>query len=248
VASPELSNGFTPISNELLEAIIRASLSARELRIVLAVARLTYGWRRKATTISAYRLAAMTGIGRTKVAQALRTLKGRNILSNGSAGLGLQKNYEAWSIGSKLNRVRTGPGPDRPGSEPDRKIGSEPDPVIGSEPDPHQIKKTRKQEIATAMPSLHRSVIEEYVRLFTEKFGTPPVIVGGRDGRLVKDLLRARTLALGDVAKAVDEIRALMAGFFRVGTRWVRENGAYTLPMFKAAYNELLVMCQRGEL
>ena len=34
--------------------------------------------------------------------------------------------------------------------------------------------------------------MQHYNRLFEGKFGTPPLVVGGRDGKLVQDLLRAR--------------------------------------------------------
>jgi phage replication O-like protein O len=111
MASPELSNGFTPIANELLEAILRTPLSSREQKCLLAVARETYGWSRKAKTVTAYRVATLTGMQRTQAARALSGLKQRNILLNGAGGIGLQKNYEAWipPVRSKSDRVRIRP-------------------------------------------------------------------------------------------------------------------------------------------
>ena len=82
-------------------------------------------------------------------------------------------------------------------------------------------------------------VIAEYVRLFTEKVGSPPDIVGGRDGKILSDLLATRPL---------DDVLVLLRGFFHVGTRWNREVGRYDLAAFKAAFNDLLVMQSRGEL
>ncbi len=87
--------------------------------------------------------------------------------------------------------------------------------------------------------SPHHVVMTEYVRLFEAKFGVSPMIAGGRDGKIIKDLVKARPL---------DEILDVLRGFFSVGTRFVRETGSYTLTMFKAAYNDLLVMRSRGEL
>jgi hypothetical protein len=55
----------------------------------------------------------------------------------------------------------------------------------------------------------------------------------------VRDLLKAHP---------VDQVLELLGGFFRVGTRFSRERGAYSLPAFKGQYNDLLVMKSRGEL
>ena len=112
------------------------------------------------------------------------------------------------------------------------------DRVIGSKSDPH---KERKQErkITEANASAHQTVLREFDRLFTERFSARPDIVGGRDGTIVRDLLKAHP---------VDQVLELLGGFFRVGTRFSRERGAYSLPTFKSQYNDLLVMKSRGEL
>ena len=120
MASPQLENGFTRVANELLEAILRTQLSSREQKCLLAVARETYGWSCKAKTVTAYRVATLTGIQRTKASVALGTLKQRNILVNGSGGLGLQKDYETWlPPRSKTDRVQNRPGPKQTGAESD---------------------------------------------------------------------------------------------------------------------------------
>lgn len=240
MASPQVENGHTRIANELLEAIACAPLTAREFRVLLAVARETYGWARKAASMRTSRVATLTRMQPTKVARAIRSLRARNLLTNGADGLGLQKDYETWRLagGSKLdlgpnrtlNRVQVGPSG-------------------GSKLDPTERKrKARKKERAPSAPSAHQTLIREYDRLFTAKFDTRPLISGGRDGKIVQGVLRDRTRALGDPARALAEILGLLDGFFRVGTRWVREQGRYDLPAFKASYNELLVMKQRGEL
>src|SRR5262245_60763166 len=126
MASPELSNGYTPIANELLEAILRTRLSSREQKCLFAVARETYGWSCKAKTVTAYRVGTLTRMQRTQAAWTLRTLKQRNILTNGSEGLGLQKNYETWlpPTRSKTDRVRIESGSNRTGPESDPKTES----------------------------------------------------------------------------------------------------------------------------
>ena len=237
MANPQVEDGFTRLANELLEALIQADLSARELRVLLAVARETYGWSRKATTVTGYKVAKMTGMQRTQAARALRALKQRNVLSNGNEGIGLQKDYQAWlpRMGSKSDPVRI-----RPGSNSDLRIGYKSDPILGSKSDP-PIKKERNKERSTeALASApHRLLMQEYHRLFTQKFGSPPDIVGGRDGKIIHDLLATRP---------VEEVLVLLRGFFQVGTRLSREAGRWDLPAFKMCFNDLLVMKSRGEL
>jgi phage replication O-like protein O len=237
VASPQLENGHTRIANELLEALVRTRLSPREWRVLLALARETYGWSRKAAAVSTYRIAALTGLQHTQAGRALRALKARNIVTNGSGGLGIQKDYAAWRrvTPSKLDGVQIGPRSESEGMTPSNLDGKTP-----SKPDPHKNKKARKQETAPSAPSSHQAILVEYDRLFSEKFGARPVIVGGRDGKIVANLLRG--------GREVAEVLECLQGFFRVGTLWVRKNGAYTLRAFSSAYEELLVMRQRGDL
>lgn len=47
MASPQCENGHTRIAHEITEAIVRSSLSGAQLRAVLWVLRLTYGFQRK---------------------------------------------------------------------------------------------------------------------------------------------------------------------------------------------------------
>lgn len=86
--------------------------------------------------------------------------------------------------------------------------------------------------------SAHREILENYHQLFKAKFGTAPLFVGGRDGKIVSSLLQAR--------KDSKEINLLLDLFFRIGTKYARETGRYDLPSFKASYNELLVLSTQG--
>lgn len=47
MANPQIENGYTRIANELLEALLLANLSKRQLLVALAVIRQTYGFNRK---------------------------------------------------------------------------------------------------------------------------------------------------------------------------------------------------------
>ncbi len=47
MANPQTDNGFTSIANELYEAILKAPLTARQLKVVLLIIRYTYGFKRR---------------------------------------------------------------------------------------------------------------------------------------------------------------------------------------------------------
>jgi hypothetical protein len=85
--------------------------------------------------------------------------------------------------------------------------------------------------------SAHKEVLDHYHRMFEGKFGAAPLIIGGRDGKIVHDILRAR--------KDPEEVKGLIGLFFQVGTKYSRDNGKYDLPAFKASFNELLVLSSR---
>ncbi|WP_237753071.1 replication protein, partial [Pseudomonas aeruginosa] len=65
------SRGFTRMDNELYEALIGADLSGRELRVALAVHRLTAGFNQDESRITASVIADMSGIRREHVSRML---------------------------------------------------------------------------------------------------------------------------------------------------------------------------------
>ena len=66
--------GFTRMDNDLYEALIGADLSGRELRVALAVHRLTAGYNQKAARIAASYIAQMAGLERANVSRIINDL------------------------------------------------------------------------------------------------------------------------------------------------------------------------------
>lgn len=56
MANPQLENGYTRISNEIIQAVVRSSMSGTQIRFILWLIRLTYGFHRKeiATNVNAF--------------------------------------------------------------------------------------------------------------------------------------------------------------------------------------------------
>ena len=102
MSSPQLENGYTPIANELLEALFKSELSRCEYQIVLAIIRKTYGYHKKMAELSNSQLALMTGIDRRNVGRTIRALSEKNILLRGTNTnthtIGLNKQYKEWFL------------------------------------------------------------------------------------------------------------------------------------------------------
>jgi len=103
VASPQLENGYTPIANELLEAVYSADLNATQLKIVLFIMRYTYGFSRKQHTLSVSFIANGTGISRRYITSELQKLIDANIVKIIETQVGtrartlqINKHYKEW--------------------------------------------------------------------------------------------------------------------------------------------------------
>jgi phage replication O-like protein O len=98
MASPQVENGHTRICNELFERIMLHPFSARELKVIMAIIRKTYGYHKKSDRISLSQISKMTGIrGRNHVAEVLAGLVNKNIVirerTSSTSRLTLQKDY-----------------------------------------------------------------------------------------------------------------------------------------------------------
>lgn len=104
MANPQTENGFTKISNELFDQIIKADLSLRELKIIFTVIRFTYGFNRKEAELSTRFISNATGIKFQNIANSIKHLQNKNILvlhrGNHKQGrkIILNKNYELWNL------------------------------------------------------------------------------------------------------------------------------------------------------
>jgi phage replication O-like protein O len=103
MASPQKENGYTSISNELLEQIYRRRFSASQLKILLLVIRFTYGFNRKTATLSNTFIATGTGMHEITVSREVGTLLRDNVLKlhkkpsfHNARVIGINKDYEGW--------------------------------------------------------------------------------------------------------------------------------------------------------
>lgn len=95
--------GFTRMDNDLYEALIGAELSGRELRVALAIHRLTAGYNVSEARIAASVIATMSGIHREDVSRAICELIRQNVIqrSGGSRSPMSFVAIDQWKIDTK---------------------------------------------------------------------------------------------------------------------------------------------------
>lgn len=104
----DVDDGYTRLANTLLEALASVELSGRQFRVLLAVIRLTYGYRKKADWLSAGQIAeAMNYTGSiTNVRTDVRSLKGRKLLRTDGRSIGINPVISDWQQ-SKPEQIKT---------------------------------------------------------------------------------------------------------------------------------------------
>ncbi len=95
MASPQ-PDKFVRLSTELFEAILRAGFTGVQLHIVLWVVRNTYGWNRKLTTFSWYRIAKDLSLDRGGVVREGNRLLKEQVMVLINQQIGIQKDYDRW--------------------------------------------------------------------------------------------------------------------------------------------------------
>lgn len=102
MANPQLENGYTPIANELLDALCKYGLTKNEMLIMLCIMRYSYGFNRKDCSISLREIAAYTDIAFQNVRKSVQTLIVKNLLfvekSDGRnpQRYSINKDHEKW--------------------------------------------------------------------------------------------------------------------------------------------------------
>lgn len=100
MANPQKENGYTPIANDIMDALLKLNLSGQEWQILLAIIRKTYGWGKKQEYIPYSQFAKSTGIKRRLVYRPLKKLIFKNIVLQMDDGFickyMFNKNFESW--------------------------------------------------------------------------------------------------------------------------------------------------------
>lgn len=97
----DTDDGYTRIANELLESLSCCNLTVRQLRVMLAIIRKTYGFGKKVDRISDSQLADVSGLSRQNVNKAKKELISMNYLILEGNKIGVNKEVSAWNNQSR---------------------------------------------------------------------------------------------------------------------------------------------------
>ena len=113
--NPQKENGYTPIANELLEQIISFDFSKRQLLVLFAIIRMTYGYSKKADALSRVQISKLTNLDRSHVSRALTELIEMNVIIKHETGrtshgvlvneVSINKFYNTWITDAKTAPV-----------------------------------------------------------------------------------------------------------------------------------------------
>jgi phage replication O-like protein O len=119
---PQLENGYLRIANELLEQFIVYGFSSRQWAVLMAVARMTYGYNKKSDALSGWQISKITGIDRSHISKTLNELIKLNVINKHEEGrishgvfvneISINKNYETWlTVAKKVTVAESAPLP-----------------------------------------------------------------------------------------------------------------------------------------
>ena len=110
---PDIGDGFTRFANELLEALVSQDLSKNELKVVLLVGRMTYGWGRRWYSTTYADVARKTGTMKQAIGRACLSLEAKGVihlerLSVGNRGvrMRIQTRWKQWRVNKKMTTAQ----------------------------------------------------------------------------------------------------------------------------------------------
>lgn len=120
MASPQKENGYTPIANEIVEALARTRINGEAMQVLWVIIRKTYGFNKKEDAIALSQFVEITGLRRQTVYKAIHKLIALGVVTKKGSAIANKycfvKNYALWQPepkkvrGTKLGSVGTKKG------------------------------------------------------------------------------------------------------------------------------------------
>ena len=149
MASPQKENGFTPIANEILEALAKIRIRGQAYRVLMVILRKTYGFQKIKDRISLSQIVSMANMRKQHADRELKYLRDLNIVTKFGYGIyGFNKDYDTWNEyprkGTKYPIMGTGV----------TNNGYEKSPLLGTTKE----KRNYTKEITGASPDLEKTI------------------------------------------------------------------------------------------
>lgn len=103
----DTEDGFMRVANELTDSLLMADLTARQLKVMLAIMRKTYGFNKPMDRLTNTQIAAITGIHHTHICAAKRQLIERKFLIADGLRIGVNKVVSEWISQDSLTLAKT---------------------------------------------------------------------------------------------------------------------------------------------
>lgn len=94
---------YTKLPNQFLEVLLQIKLQNYEIRVLLAIARKTFGFNKTRDFIKQRQLVTLTGISEPHISRTLKSLIKKNMLIRNSKFLEIQKDFKLWDIPEKTD-------------------------------------------------------------------------------------------------------------------------------------------------
>ena len=78
--TPQTKDGFTGITNELMDALVRTRIPGEARQVLDAIIRKTYGWGKTSDDISLSQFMIMTGLSKSTICKAVKKLLAMNMI------------------------------------------------------------------------------------------------------------------------------------------------------------------------
>lgn len=122
MASPQKENGYTPVANELMEALARIRINGEAWQVLSVILRLTYGWNKKEDAIALSQFVGATGLQRTSVRRAVRKLCALGLVDEKATGFikkyRVVKDFDKWKpLTKKIHVTKKVRGGDQKGTK-----------------------------------------------------------------------------------------------------------------------------------
>ena len=172
--NPQLEDGHTRIANELLEALIGYPFGGGELKVVLAVIRLTYGWNRKRCLLRQTTLARLTRLDRRQIQRVLTALRQQGVLFRDRTTrpftYQLNKAYQGWRdwpTDDLPDNVVRCMGAANQGSILGCELSAEPDTIAAAAPDTYvrPVKEIKKKKKESSIEPAVQNLLASFRRL-----------------------------------------------------------------------------------
>lgn len=106
MSGPQKEDGYTPIANEIVEALAQIRIPGESMQVLWVILRKTYGWNKKEDRLSMNQISDLTGLKRQNVNRAIDRLITMNLLIKNNVNFINQyqfnKYYKTWKLSSKL--------------------------------------------------------------------------------------------------------------------------------------------------